>query len=219
LTLDVSGVGFMGVPSLNSAHSVASQHDTDDCVERKYTMLVATLFFKFSRSDSVVAEMMANCDAGVIKVIIDAISSPELRAHPSVPFSFFPSSPLQTVDNMSYVAAVASTLSSVNLTAASTAEPSHSSTSSKRRNSRSNGGLLPAYIEIIELLLKCCKNLSMEPSILADLDKAGIIEALIPLLQGPISERCKNHVLPCIFNMCRINKKRQEKAAQLGTFL
>ena len=81
-----------------------------------------------------------------------------------------------------------------------------------------NSGLHPAYLEIVELLLKCCKNLSMEPSILNELDKAGIIETLIPLLQGPVSELCKNHVLPCLFNMCRINKKRQEKAARLGSF-
>eukprot|EP01035_Chromulina_nebulosa_P021002 gene21002-27215_t len=72
------------------------------------------------------------------------------------------------------------------------------------------------YMDIILLLLKCLKNLSMEPSTLLDLEKAGTIVTLVPLLNGPISTKCKNQVLPCIFNLCRINKRRQEQAALLG---
>jgi serine/threonine protein kinase len=76
--------------------------------------------------------------------------------------------------------------------------------------------LLPAYVEIVELLLKCLKNLSMEPAVLDDLEQAGTITTLIPLLSGPISDKCKIHVLPTLFNMCRINKRRQELAAVSG---
>ena len=77
-------------------------------------------------------------------------------------------------------------------------------------------GLSPMYIQIIELLLKCIKNLSMEPSVLQIMEEADTIRILIKLLNGPIRERCKNHVLPCMFNLCRINRKRQEIAAKHG---
>merc|ERR1712000_209214 len=68
----------------------------------------------------------------------------------------------------------------------------------------------------MELLLKCIKNLSMEPIGSIDLENIGAIRTLIPLLDGPIRERCKNHVLPCMYNLCRINKRRQETAAVEG---
>lgn len=74
------------------------------------------------------------------------------------------------------------------------------------------------FAEIVELLLKCIKNLSMEPTATAlqDLEHSGAIETLVGLLNGPLRDRCKNHVVPCMFNLCRINKKRQEKAAVSG---
>ena len=78
------------------------------------------------------------------------------------------------------------------------------------------GNLLSVeYLDIVELLLKCIKNLSMEPTALIELEQTGAIGTLIPLLDGPIRERCKNHVMPCLFNLCRINKRRQERAAQV----
>jgi serine/threonine protein kinase len=76
--------------------------------------------------------------------------------------------------------------------------------------------LSASYLDIMELLLKCIKNLSMEPSALAELENSGAIGTLIPLLQGPLRERCLNHVLPCMYNLCRINKRRQEQAATQG---
>jgi len=72
------------------------------------------------------------------------------------------------------------------------------------------------YIDIVELLLKCLKNLSMELSTLPNLESAGVTETLLPLLNSPMSHRYKNHILPCMFNICRIDKKRQEHAAVLG---
>eukprot|EP00981_Chlorochromonas_danica_P011890 scaffold4338_cov183-Ochromonas_danica.AAC.14 len=69
---------------------------------------------------------------------------------------------------------------------------------------------------MLELLLKCLKNLSLEPSTLNDLERAGTLETIVPLLAGPLRERYIVHILPCLFNLCRINKRRQEVAASLG---
>ena len=48
-------------------------------LEQIYAKYVATLFLKFSRSDAVVAQIMANSEAGVIATILAALSAPELR--------------------------------------------------------------------------------------------------------------------------------------------
>ena len=183
----------MSMNVMDNIGSFNSHHESDDCAERKNAHLIANLFFKFSRSDAIVAEMMVNNEAGVISVILEVLSSPELRA--------------QEISNthLNESLSPSSSLSFANLAM-------HNMIDNKKKSSN----LLPAYIEIIELLLKCVKNLSMEPKILDHLERAGTIATLIPLLSGPISERCKNHVLPCLFNMCRINKRRQELAAILG---
>jgi hypothetical protein len=59
------------------------------------------------------------------------------------------------------------------------------------------------------------KNLSMEPLALNSLESAGILETLMPLLAGPLVG-ARTHILPCLFNMCRINKRRQDRVAELG---
>ena len=56
----------------------------------------------------------------------------------------------------------------------------------------------------------------MEPSVLDDLEAAGTITTLVPLLLGPVADKCKVYILPTLFNMCRINKRRQEQVAVLG---
>lgn len=76
--------------------------------------------------------------------------------------------------------------------------------------------LSSSYVDIVELLLKCIKNMSMEPAALVELENCGAIGALIPLLTSPLRDRCLNHVLPCMYNLCRINKRRQEQAAVQG---
>jgi len=73
-----------------------------------------------------------------------------------------------------------------------------------------------ACVEIMERLLRIVKNLSMEPSVLGDLERAGVIQIVVPLLDGPISDRCKIYVLPIIFNLCRLNKRRQDIAVMHG---
>jgi hypothetical protein len=74
------------------------------------------------------------------------------------------------------------------------------------------------FSDIVEVLLKCLKNLSMEPTAAAlnDIENCGAIEALVDILNGPLRDKLKNYIVPCIFNMCRINKRRQEKAAVHG---
>ena len=78
------------------------------------------------------------------------------------------------------------------------------------------GGLPAACVEIMERLLRVVKNLSMEPSVLGDLERVGVIQIVVPLLNGPISDRCKIYVLPIIFNLCRLNKRRQDIAVLHG---
>jgi hypothetical protein len=72
------------------------------------------------------------------------------------------------------------------------------------------------YAEIAELLLKSIKNFTMEPTALNDLEQVGAIKTLIDLLDGPIRERCKNHILPSLYNLCRIEIRRLDLAAREG---
>jgi hypothetical protein len=171
--------------------------NVDHCSEALYAQAIAAVFFKFSRSDAVVAETMANVDKGVIEVILLTLRAPELRSYES--------SSLSTLLTASPGAS---------MMIPNPGTPSSSANSAGHRRTKSVPQ--PAYLEIVELLLKCLKNLSMEPSALDYLEKAGTMETLVPLLNGPISEKCKVHILPCIFNMCRINRRRQEQAAILG---
>ena len=152
-----------------------SNIDIVNCMERIYALAIAHLFFKFSRSDSIVSETMANIEkGGVIGVILSTLRAPELRYNNDL------------------------------------------TTTLNKRSTRRNATLPAPYLEIIELLLKCLKNLSMEPSALDDLENAGTMETLVPLLSSPMSDQCKVNILPCLFNMCRVNRRRQELAATLG---
>uniref|UniRef100_A0AAV1T8L1 Uncharacterized protein n=1 Tax=Peronospora matthiolae TaxID=2874970 RepID=A0AAV1T8L1_9STRA len=82
------------------------------------------------------------------------------------------------------------------------------------------------FVSAIMTLLKCIRNLSMEPTTLAKLDRAGAISTLVRLLneqeaEGPsVSEAKKkeveNVVLQSMFYLCRINRNRQTRAAQAG---
>lgn len=187
---------------LNDANLISSemQMTLDNSPERNYSTLIANLFLKFSRSDSTVAETMSNSEKGVILAIFSVLKSPELK-HDNLLNHLSPSSGL---NNSPHTNSPSSTNSHHN----------HSKSQMPLKKSRS--GLLASYLEIIELLLKCLKNLSMEPNTLDELERAGAMDILVPLLFGPISEQCKVYILPCIFNMCRINRKRQEQAASLG---
>ncbi|CAH0474980.1 unnamed protein product [Peronospora belbahrii] len=82
------------------------------------------------------------------------------------------------------------------------------------------------YVSAMLKLLKCIRNLSMEPSTLEKLDRAGAIPTLVRLLneqegEGPSISGVKrkeveNIVLQSMFYLCRINRNRQTYAAQAG---
>lgn len=180
----------------------------DDTPERIYAHMIATLFFKFSRSDSVVAETMANPEKGVIKAILDALTMSELQRLQGSPSAL-------TTPSSSKPLPETHSSSNMNLIASNAPYSANTPFTSSRRLTRV-ATLSPAYLEMLELLLKCLKNLSMEPSALNDLERAGTIETILPLLSGPLKDRYIVHILPCLFNMCRINKRRQELAATLG---
>ncbi|GMF13535.1 unnamed protein product [Phytophthora lilii] len=82
------------------------------------------------------------------------------------------------------------------------------------------------FVAAMLKILKCIRNLSMEPLTLEKLDRAGAIPTLVRLLNeqetgGPsISEakrkEVENIVLQSMFYLCRINRNRQTHAAQAG---
>ncbi|RLN47819.1 hypothetical protein BBJ29_009028 [Phytophthora kernoviae] len=82
------------------------------------------------------------------------------------------------------------------------------------------------FVAAMLKVLKCIRNLSMEPSTLEKLDRAGAIPTLVRLLneqeaEGPSLSDSKrkeveNIVLQSMFYLCRINRNRQTHAAQAG---
>ncbi|KAF9291878.1 hypothetical protein BGZ88_006675 [Linnemannia elongata] len=73
------------------------------------------------------------------------------------------------------------------------------------------------------MMLKCIKNISMNSNTLDVLQNASAINTLVQVLgertntfdTREYQDVC-NHVLTTLFNLCRINKARQEEAAQAG---
>jgi len=73
-------------------------------------------------------------------------------------------------------------------------------------------------------MLKAIKNLSMEPSISSEpLQLVGPIPKLVQLFSkishgdyGDYANEVSNEVMSTLYNLCRINKTRQEQAAQAG---
>ncbi|KIY69316.1 Pkinase-domain-containing protein [Cylindrobasidium torrendii FP15055 ss-10] len=69
-------------------------------------------------------------------------------------------------------------------------------------------------------MLKAVKHLSMNANLLDVLQNANAIEILVRILDeqetGPHSTEMSNHIFQTCFNLCRLNKSRQEEAAQAG---
>ncbi|KAK1385449.1 MAP3K epsilon protein kinase 1 [Heracleum sosnowskyi] len=68
-------------------------------------------------------------------------------------------------------------------------------------------------------LLKCVNHLSTDPHCLENLQRADAIKNLIPNLdfkEGPLVSQIHHEVLNALFNLCKINKRRQEQAAENG---
>ncbi|CAN4107010.1 unnamed protein product [Withania somnifera] len=72
---------------------------------------------------------------------------------------------------------------------------------------------------ILLKLLKCINHLSTDPHCLEHLQRADAIKYLIPnldLKEGPLVSQIHHEVLHALFNLCKINKRRQEQAAENG---
>uniref|UniRef100_K3X170 non-specific serine/threonine protein kinase n=1 Tax=Globisporangium ultimum (strain ATCC 200006 / CBS 805.95 / DAOM BR144) TaxID=431595 RepID=K3X170_GLOUD len=84
------------------------------------------------------------------------------------------------------------------------------------------------FVSAMVKVLKCIRNLSMEPITLEKLDRAGTIPTLVHLLNeqeaeistktshGSKRKEVENIVLQSMFYLCRINRNRQTHAAQAG---
>ncbi|KAF9432106.1 hypothetical protein BGZ76_011255, partial [Entomortierella beljakovae] len=76
---------------------------------------------------------------------------------------------------------------------------------------------LPPHLCV--MMLKCIKNISMNSNTLDELQISSSIHTLVEFLSdytGPFTQDVNNHILTTLFNLCRINKSRQEEAAQAG---
>ncbi|KAF8627476.1 hypothetical protein AX17_006288 [Amanita inopinata Kibby_2008] len=74
--------------------------------------------------------------------------------------------------------------------------------------------------ECLVQLLKAVKHLSMNATLLEVLQNANALEIFIRILDeqstGPQSTEMSNHIFQICYNLCRLNKTRQEEAAQAG---
>ncbi|KAJ7982314.1 Protein kinase [Quillaja saponaria] len=72
---------------------------------------------------------------------------------------------------------------------------------------------------ILLKILKCINHLSTDPNCLENLQRADAIKYLIPnleLKEGALVSQIHHEVLNALFNLCKINKRRQEQAAENG---
>ncbi|KAL6187219.1 hypothetical protein ACLB2K_043334 [Fragaria x ananassa] len=72
---------------------------------------------------------------------------------------------------------------------------------------------------ILLKILKCVNHLSTDPNCLENLQRADAIKYLIPnleLKEGSLVSQIHHEVLNALFNLCKINKRRQEQAAENG---
>eukprot|EP00250_Pteridium_aquilinum_P022298 c25342_g1_i2 orf=635-4657(+) len=67
--------------------------------------------------------------------------------------------------------------------------------------------------------LTCIKELSSDPCTLEHFQRAEAMKHLVPFLEwhdGPIEFQVHSEVLNALYNLCKINKRRQERAAESG---
>ncbi|KAG2315646.1 hypothetical protein Bca52824_018768 [Brassica carinata] len=72
---------------------------------------------------------------------------------------------------------------------------------------------------ILLKILECTNHLSTDPNCLENLQRADAIKHLIPnleLKEGNLVYQIHHEVLSALFNLCKINKRRQEQAAENG---
>ncbi|XP_062183894.1 MAP3K epsilon protein kinase 1-like isoform X2 [Phragmites australis] len=72
---------------------------------------------------------------------------------------------------------------------------------------------------ILLKILRCINHLSGDPNCLETLQRTDAIKHLIPILElrdGALVYQIHSEVLNALFNLCKINKRRQEQAAENG---
>ncbi|XP_062227004.1 MAP3K epsilon protein kinase 1-like isoform X2 [Phragmites australis] len=72
---------------------------------------------------------------------------------------------------------------------------------------------------ILLKILRCINHLSGDPNCLETLQRTDAIKHLIPIIElhdGPLIYQIHSEVLNALFNLCKINKRRQEQAAENG---
>eukprot|EP00249_Psilotum_nudum_P025064 c29365_g2_i3 orf=721-5196(+) len=72
---------------------------------------------------------------------------------------------------------------------------------------------------ILLRILKCINQLSTDPFTLEHLQRADAMKHLVPFFEwreGPMVSQIHNEVLNALYNLCKINKRRQEQAAECG---
>mmetsp|Transcript_36161 Transcript_36161/g.47691 ORF Transcript_36161/g.47691 Transcript_36161/m.47691 type:complete len:1189 (+) Transcript_36161:175-3741(+) len=75
------------------------------------------------------------------------------------------------------------------------------------------------FAELLVQLLKCLKNMALDPQIMDSLEEAGVISAVMPLLERcgtPCDDAYEASIIYLFFCLCRLKKSRQEAAAQSG---
>ncbi|KAH9831359.1 kinase-like protein [Rhodofomes roseus] len=74
--------------------------------------------------------------------------------------------------------------------------------------------------EYLVQMLKAVKHLSMNANLLEVMQNANTIEILVKIIDeqssGPYGTEMSNHIFQTCYNLCRLNKGRQEEAAQAG---
>jgi len=92
---------------------------------------------------------------------------------------------------------------------------------------RSGVGSKHEFVELVNDVLKFLKNMTLEPEIIDHLDESGVIDEVMHLLKRQKAksddaamvrglEKVEASIIYLIFCLCRLNKARQDKAANLG---
>jgi hypothetical protein len=205
----------------------------EDRLECKYALRLAMLMRLFTHSDLTVLEALTRPESGILPTIMTALQSSELR--PSLFPRTYSTASLSSSGHVGASAAPPKTPNSSSSASTTThtpaptplPTPTHPSRTGDRQvppsGARPNPAAVPTHwdlseehLVIIDTLLKCVKNVSIEIATVASLDKAATVVTLVALLNGPYGTRFQEHVIPALFNLCRLNRWRQEQAAVSG---
>jgi len=208
----------------------------EERLECKYALRLAMLMRLFTHSDLTVLEALTRPESGILPTIMTALQSSELR--PSLFTRNYSTASLSSSGQGGSVSAAppmtpnsSAAASTPTQTPAPTPLPTPTHAGASRAGDRqvppsgsrsyppavlTHWDLSEEHLVIIDTLLKCVKNVSIEIATVASLDKAATVVTLVALLNGPYGTRFQEHVIPALFNLCRLNRWRQEQAAVSG---